>query len=67
MAGRTGLLVRSARRSGVPDFSAWSRVEELGEIARSRGGATAEIYRLYRVTGRADSAAASAVLPRLVD
>jgi 4-amino-4-deoxy-L-arabinose transferase-like glycosyltransferase len=67
MAGRTGLLVRSARRSGVPDFSAWSRVEELGEIARSRSGATAEIYRLYRVTGRADSAAASAVLPRLVD
>jgi hypothetical protein len=64
MAGRTGLLVRSARRADAPDPAPWSEIKEIGEIARSRGGVAAETYRLYRVTGRAASGAASAILPR---
>jgi len=65
MAGRTGLLVRSARRAGPPDPAPWRTVEDLGEIPRARDGLVAATYRLYRVTGRIGSDAASAALPRL--
>ncbi len=64
MAGRSGILVRSARRTDAPDPAAWSAVMPLEEITRSRGGTLAETYRLYRVIGRAGGAATSAVLPR---
>ena len=63
MAGRTGLLVRSLRRSEPPDPAPWAAVALLGEVARTRDGIAAETYRIYRVTGRAGSGAASAVLP----
>jgi hypothetical protein len=65
MAGRTGLLVRSARRAGPPDPAPWLAIEDLGQIPRTRDGVTAATYRLYRVTGRTGSDAASAALPRL--
>ncbi len=49
LAGRIGILVRSARRSENFDRSVWAAVTELGEVDR----AGAERYRLYRVIGAA--------------
>jgi len=63
IAGRTGLLLRSARREDAPDASDWSQITRVGEIARARGGMTAEDFFLYRVVGRA-GAVPVAVMPR---
>lgn len=52
IAGRTGLLLRSARREDAPDAADWSRATPLGLLARRRNGVAAEEYRLYRVVGR---------------
>ena len=52
IGGSTGLLLRSARRSGPPDPAAWSEAVALGRLARVRDGVTAEEYTLYRVTAR---------------
>jgi 4-amino-4-deoxy-L-arabinose transferase-like glycosyltransferase len=51
--GRVGLLLRSARLDDRPDMADWSEITPLGEVTRSRGGMTAEVFRLYRVVGRA--------------
>jgi 4-amino-4-deoxy-L-arabinose transferase-like glycosyltransferase len=64
MAGRTGLLIRSTRRAGPPDAAPWARVVPGDEITRARDGVVAEGYRLFFVTGRPGTDAASAVLPR---
>ena len=60
IAGQRGILVRSSRRG--PDFASgpWSEITEIGAASRGQGGAapspsTVEGYRLYSVTGRADT------------
>ncbi len=53
MAGRTGLLVRSRRRGGLPDAGPWADMTPMGSVTRRRGGVIAEEYELYRVTARA--------------
>ena len=60
VAGRSGILLRSARREGGPDAEDWDGIVELGRLERGRHGMTAEGFRLYRVVGRG----AMAVLPR---
>ena len=52
LAGRTGLLVRSAREYGPPDGHAWGSITQVGTLQRRRGAVVAETYRLYRVTAR---------------
>jgi 4-amino-4-deoxy-L-arabinose transferase-like glycosyltransferase len=44
-----GILLRSARRSGVPDAALWPGATYLGEATRQRHGQVAETYRLYLV------------------
>jgi hypothetical protein len=63
LAGRTGILVRSARRGGVGDRSQWSSMMELGAAERLHKGSTVEEFRLFAVTGQAGSEPA-ALLPR---
>jgi 4-amino-4-deoxy-L-arabinose transferase-like glycosyltransferase len=63
IAGQTGILVRSERRSDPPSAADWSQIEPIGEVARTQDGETAENYRLFRVTARAGGAA-MAVMPR---
>ena len=58
IAGLTGLLLRSHRRSGPPDPEPWLSITPAGSLTRSRGGVAAEQYDLYQVTARRD-------LPRL--
>ncbi len=53
IAGRTGVLVRSARRDDHPDAADWASVAPLPPLTRARNGMTAEGFRLYRVVGRA--------------
>ncbi len=50
--GRTGILVRSARRDDRPDPARWSSITPLTQLSRARDGMAAEAFRLYRVTGR---------------
>jgi hypothetical protein len=54
VAGKTGLLVRSARRYGPPDPAPWQTVTPAGTAIRSRDGVVAETYDLFRVTARED-------------
>jgi 4-amino-4-deoxy-L-arabinose transferase-like glycosyltransferase len=61
-ANRTGILVRSAR-SGDADRTQWSSVTDLGRVDRKRGGDEVEAFRLYRVSGGADTLPA-VMLPR---
>lgn len=56
IAGRTGLLVRSARRDDAPDGRDWDSVTEIGTRERARNGMVAEVFRLYRVVGRGGAA-----------
>ncbi len=63
LAGRTGVLVRSARRGGISDGSMWADVAELGEAQRIHDASAIETFRLFRVTGQA-GAEATALLPR---
>lgn len=48
VAGRTGLLLHSARRSDPPDGRGWTSMDRAGELSRGRGGVVAERYGLYR-------------------
>ncbi len=67
IAGRVGILLRSARREGGPDPADWSEITQVGEFDRARDGMTAERFRLYRVVGRAAGSTGTepvAVLPR---
>ncbi len=57
VAGRTGLLVRTARRKELPDPHLFSSSVPIGDVQRGRAGRVAETYRLYRVTVRADLSA----------
>ena len=52
IAGRAGLLLRSARRDDAPSEADWVEISRLGRLERGRNGMTAESFRLYRVTGR---------------
>jgi hypothetical protein len=63
LAGRSGILVRTARRDENFDQSAWSDVTELGAVGRDADGVTVERFRLYRVVGSA-VAPNAVVLPR---
>ena len=54
IAGQTGLLLRSHRRSGPPDPAPWLSVTPAGTLTRSRDGIVAEQYDLYRVIARSD-------------
>jgi len=63
IAGRSGLLLRSARREGPPDAADWAEITPLGGISRTRDGMTAEEYRLYHVVGR-PGAVPVALMPR---
>ncbi|MBV9734661.1 MAG: glycosyltransferase family 39 protein [Acidisphaera sp.] len=51
--GRPGLLLRTARRGDAPDPADWSSLTPAAGVARDRAGAPLELYRLFRVTGRA--------------
>ena len=64
VAGKPGLLLRSARREGGPDPADWSDIEEIATIDRSRQGMTAETFRLYHVVGR-PTGQPIAVMPRI--
>ncbi len=65
IAGRSGLLIRSARRDDAPDPADWSEIVRLGTLDRTRNGMTAETFRLYRVTGQTHPGATPiVVLPR---
>jgi 4-amino-4-deoxy-L-arabinose transferase-like glycosyltransferase len=61
--GAPGLLLRSARRDDRPDLHNWAELGPPALLARSRGGMTAEGFRLYRGTFRAGTQPA-ALLPR---
>jgi 4-amino-4-deoxy-L-arabinose transferase-like glycosyltransferase len=63
IAGQTGVLVQSERRSEPPDPADWSAITPIGEAARMQDGDEAESYRLFRVTARAGGTA-TAVVPR---
>jgi 4-amino-4-deoxy-L-arabinose transferase-like glycosyltransferase len=63
LAGRTGILVRDARRGGINDRSPWADIVELGGVERNHNGSAVEAFRLFRVTGQAGPEQA-AVLPR---
>jgi hypothetical protein len=54
IAGKTGLLVRSARRSGPPDPAPWQTITPAGTATRRRDGVVAETYNLFHVTARED-------------
>ena len=70
-AGRAGADRRAYRacccaaRGGedAPDTADWAQITEVGRIARTRDGMTAEDFLLYRVVGRA-GAVPVAVMPR---
>ncbi len=67
IAGRTGLLIRSTRRDAASP-EGWAEISQTGTLERARHGMTAEGFRLYRVTGRADGGTAGGepvvLLPR---
>jgi 4-amino-4-deoxy-L-arabinose transferase-like glycosyltransferase len=54
VTGRTGILIRSHRRSGPPDAAPWLSITPAGTLIRSRDGVVAEEYDLFRVTARGD-------------
>ena len=51
--GKTGVLLRSARRDDRLDMADWAEAREIGRLDRARNGMVAESFVLYRVTGRA--------------
>ena len=53
IVGKTGILLRSARRDDRLDMSDWSEAREIGRLDRARDGMVAESFVLYRVVGRA--------------
>ena len=53
IVGKTGVLLRSARRDDRLDMADWSEAREIGRIDRQRHGMVAESFVLYRVVGRA--------------
>jgi 4-amino-4-deoxy-L-arabinose transferase-like glycosyltransferase len=63
LAGQTGLLVRSLRRSGPPAGGPWAQVQPLGTIWRRRGAERVEGFRLFRVVAR-PSPIPERILPR---
>jgi len=63
IAGRPGLLLRSARHAEPPDDADWFAVGAPLLVARARGGMVAEQYHLYPVVGRV-GATPVVVLPR---
>ncbi|MEO9189259.1 MAG: 4-amino-4-deoxy-L-arabinose transferase, partial [Acetobacteraceae bacterium] len=63
LAGKQGILVRSARRGPDIDMGAWASVHAVGTIERRSGTRVVEGFRLYRVIGRAQPAVAQALLP----
>ena len=63
LTGRTGILVRSARRADDIDRERWSEIADLGTVERSREGSTIETFHLFRVTGQPGPEPA-ALLPR---
>jgi len=66
LAGRIGLLVRSARADGEPDKRVWASAVSVGDIVRSRNGVVAETYRMYRVQAAAGGAAVCLPNPQTV-
>ncbi len=48
VAGRTGLLLQSARRGDPPDGAGWATMTRVADLSRSRDGVVAERYALYR-------------------
>ena len=48
VAGRTGLLLHSARRSDPPDGAGWATMTRDGDLSRGRDGVVAERYAIYR-------------------
>ena len=63
LAGQTGLVVQSERRSFIlPPYNG-AQLVPAGEVARSRDGVTVERYRLYRIVWPASADEESALLP----
>lgn len=52
LTGQTGLLVRSARSAENFEARPWPGLSNAGTAQRTRDGVTAEVFRLYRVTGQ---------------
>jgi 4-amino-4-deoxy-L-arabinose transferase-like glycosyltransferase len=63
IAGRPGLLLRSARHPEPPTSADWFAIGAPLSALRARDGVVAERYRLYPVVGRAGTTPV-AVLPR---
>jgi 4-amino-4-deoxy-L-arabinose transferase-like glycosyltransferase len=51
LAGRVGILVRSARHADPPDPAGWAELTPLPDAVRGRDGIIAETFRLYRARG----------------
>ena len=62
MNGRTGLLLRSARRHEPPSAANWVRLTAVATLDRAREGRIAEHYVVYQGVGRGGPEA-SALLP----
>ncbi len=62
IAGKTGILVRSARRGPDLDAAPWASVRPLAGAERRRNAQVIERFRLYRVTAR--PGVSEALLPR---
>ena len=52
VAGRSGLLLRSERRSADVDRAVWAGLRQVGRVARVADGRTVEGFRAYLVTAR---------------
>jgi 4-amino-4-deoxy-L-arabinose transferase-like glycosyltransferase len=66
IAGRTVLLVETARRHTPPDPRLWASVTQVATLIRGRAGRIAERYTLYRaVAADLDMAAQLPTRPRL--
>ncbi len=64
IAGRTGLLLRSARRSDRVLADNVAPLVPVADLVRGRGGMVAEGFRLYRGTGQA-GAQPAVLMPRM--
>ncbi len=64
LAGKTGILVRSARRGRDIDTRPWASIRPLADVERKVGDRTVERYHLYRVVGRVGARDEEALLPR---
>jgi 4-amino-4-deoxy-L-arabinose transferase-like glycosyltransferase len=64
IAGKVGILVRSARRGPDLDTAPWASHSPIGGAERRRAAEVIERFRLYRVIARPSPGVPEALLPR---